>query len=309
MVGSIATTLYPGPTVDSNGVQLPSAAGPIVRVMRGTPFADQLDADLRAGVVNVTVNAQAGVGRDTTRFPTDWQVMSLQSPTLTATVSGNTVTIGGTATVGQGVMLIVDGQPYAYQALASDTPASIAAALAALVQVDQPATAAAGVLTIPAARVMVARIVVQGTAIRATRQQEAGIEVAVFAPSFALRDQVAGLIDQALSSVSRLALPDTSVAMLRYAGTHYEDAPQKALTLIRLLRYLAEYSTTQTMTETTIGVMEAVLTPGAPGGQPGVVTIATDVGPPVLPQPSDLSVEMENGDVLVDGFGNPEVMI
>ena len=175
--------------------------------------------------------------------------------------------------------------------------------------VDQAAAASGDVLAIPAARQITGRVVVQGTAICATRQQEAGIDVHVLASSFSVRDQVAACIDQALSLVVRLALPDTSVAMLRYGGTTYDDRPQKALTYLRALHYVTEYSTIQTMTETTIGVMEVVLTPGAPGGSPGVVIIATDVGPPIQPLPSDLAVEMIGDEVVVDAYGNPEVTI
>ena len=304
----IAAALYPGPTVDGSGAQLTSLAGPIVRVMRGTPFADQLDGDLRAGVVNVTVNAQPGVARDTTRLPMDWQVVSVQTATFTTAAAGDAVTIGGTVTVGQGIMLIVDGQPYAYQAVAGDTTVSVAAGLAALVQIDRAASAAAGVVTVAGARQLTARVVVQGTAIRATRQQEAGIEVRVLAPSFAVRDQVASFIDDTLSSIIRVALPDTSVGMLRYAGTVYDDRAQKSLTHIRALHYLVEYSTTQIATETTIGTMEVVLTPGPPGGPPGEVLIVTDVGPAILPLPSDLAVLVLGGSVLVDAFGNPMVV-
>jgi hypothetical protein len=131
--------------------------------------------------------------------------------------------------------------------------------------------------------------------------------VKVFAPSFSARDAVAGAVDTALSLLARVALADGSVAMLRYSGTTYDDRPQKALTYVRTLLYQVEYSTTQTETETSIGVMEAILTPGARGGTPGPVIIVTDTGPPIAPLPSDLSVLLQDGEIVVDLYGNPEV--
>ena len=304
-----ADSLYPAGAVDAGGAALSSVAGPVVKIMRGTPFAKQLDADLRAGIVNVTVNERPGVWRVTTRLPMEWQVLSRQSPTISCLVVGTVLTLSGTVTPGQGVMLVVDGQPYAYQAVAGDDTASVTAALAALIQVDRPASSTGAMLTVPGAATMTARVVVQGTAIRPTRQQEAGVAVKLYAPSFASRDAVAAFVDSSFSAVARLGLPDGSVAMLRSSGTSYDDVPQKALTFVRTLFYQAEYSTTQVETETTIGVMEAILTPGTARGAPGPVLIATDVGPPRAPTPSDLAVEMEGALVQVDPFGNPEVAL
>jgi hypothetical protein len=303
----INDVLYTGESVDANGNNLPSLAGPVVKLMRGTPVANLLDADLRAGVVNITVNERAGMGRMTTRFPAEWSLVSLTTATLTVAVVGNTLTIGGTATVGQGVMLIVDGQPYAVQAGVNDTPTTLAAALAVLVQVDESAVASSTTLNIPSATNLTARVVLQGSAIYPTRQQEAGIVIKVFAPSFALRDEVASFVDNALSKTVRLSLPDTSVAMVRYSGTAYDDQPQKTLTFIRTLIYQVEYSTAQTATETTIGVFDVVLSPGPPGGPVGRVLLVTDVGPAISPLSSDLAVELQDNAVLVDQYGNPQV--
>jgi hypothetical protein len=210
---------------------------------------------------------------------------------------------------GQGILIIVDGQPYAYRCQALDTLTSVAAALAALVEINRPALAIGGALTIPGARQITIREVLPGTAIQPTRQQTAGIVVRIFAPSFSSRDLVAKLVDGYLSSVSRINLIDGSVAMLRYSGTTYDDKTQKALTFIRNILYQVEYSTTQMANETTIGVMESVLTPGAVGGVPGPIRLITDVGPAIAPLPSDLDVIVLNGEISVDSFGNPEVAI
>jgi hypothetical protein len=309
LVTEIGGILYSGPSVDADGNNLPSLAGPVVKLMRGTLVANLLDADLRAGVVNVTVNERHGIGRLTTRFPMEWSQVSMTTATLTVATSGDTLVIGGSAGVGQGIVVIADGQPYAVQAQASDTPATLAAALAALVQVDRTASASGATLTIPDVRSLIARIVLQGSGICPTRQQVAGLVIKIFAPTFAARDSVASFIDTALSNIVRLTLPDTSVAMLKYSGTAYDDQPQKALTFIRTLVYQAEYSTTLSSTETTVGVFDAVLAPGPSGGPLGDVFLVTDVGPAIMPQPSDLQVFVQNGTILVDALGNPQVSL
>jgi len=304
---AVATALYPEGITDQAGNAVASMAGCAVKVMRGTPVASQMDEDLRAGTVNVTINERPGVGRTTTRFPMDWQTASIGTPSLVASTVDGSVTVTGQVTPGQGLLIIVDGQAYSYQCQVADTSGNVLAGLASLVSLDRIATVSGDVLTIPDARSITARLVVQGTAIRPTRQQEAGLLVKVFAPSFSARDAVAGAVDTALSLLARVALADGSVAMLRYSGTTYDDRPQKALTYVRTLLYQVEYSTTQTETETSIGVMEAILTPGARGGTPGPVIIVTDTGPPIAPLPSDLSVLLQDGEIVVDLYGNPEV--
>jgi len=305
----VATALYPNGALDSNGQALPSVAGTIVKVMRGTPFAKQLDDDLRAGTVNISINQRLGVGRTTTRLPLEWSTQSIQSPTMTVMVSTDVITLSGTITPNQGVLLIVDGQPYAYVAAASDTLSSVATALASAIQLDRPVQAVGPSLTIPGVRTITVRQIVQGVAIRPTRQQIAGLMVKIYAPSFAVRDTVAAVVDGALAAVSRVTLADGSVAMLRSSGTAYDDRTQKALTFVRSLFYQAEYSTTQTEVETAVAVVEGILSPRAIGGGVGPVVIVTDAHTMRPPAPSDINVVLQSGSVLVDPYGNPEVEI
>jgi len=307
LAASVAAALYPTGAFDARGNPLASLAGPIVKIMRGTPFAKQLDEDLLAGIVNVTVNERAELGRTTTRFSLDWSTASIQTSTLTAASVQNVITFAGSVTAGQGIMLIVDGQPYAYQCQAGDTLSSVTAAFVELILLDRVVTSQANVLTIPSARKITIRQVVPGISIRPVRQQTVGLMVKIYAPSFSLRDAVGACVDSALATISRVTLEDGSIAMLRYSGTSYDDRPQKALTFTRTLLYQAEYSTTQTRDDTTIGVVEAVISPHAIGGGPGPVFIATDIGSAIEPLPSDLNVLVQNGEVLVDAYGDPEV--
>ena len=62
-----------------------------VRVYRGWPVPAQLDLDLVAGVVNVSVYASNAESK-TTRHLAQWEELPPEPVTLTLTVSGNAVT-------------------------------------------------------------------------------------------------------------------------------------------------------------------------------------------------------------------------
>jgi len=237
-----------------------SAAGPIVRVQRGFPFPNDLDADMQAGgVVRVAVNeSQGSFGKNTTRFPQAWQTQSIVSSTLLLNVSNNMVVVQGTPAVGQVAIVGVTKKAYAYAVLSTDTVVSIAAALLSQIVLDWPgSTVVSNVLTVAGVTRLLATVSTPGVSVQPTRQQEVMIQLRVFGPNYALRDQVAGYVDAGLSSIVRFTLPDTTIATLKWDGTSYEEKSQKAWVFIRVLRYRVEYSTIQTRTDQTIGAYEA----------------------------------------------------
>ena len=123
LVTLCSAALYP------SGVNSPSVPGPDCRIYRGWPNSAALDADLTAGRINVTVFPVPRHARTTTRYTQIWSGTPAQ-PTLTASVSGTSVTFGGTADLGQVAGLLADGQSYAYRTQTGDNPALVAANLA-----------------------------------------------------------------------------------------------------------------------------------------------------------------------------------
>lgn len=124
---------------------------------RGWPVQNLLNADLSAGVVNITV-FPLDVEQNVTRFSTDW--MQIPSPpiTLTMPVTGQTVIVGGRPCCPLNAAVIVDGNAFIYPLQARDTLTSVATALAALIRPYTPAFNSGAVITLPDAKTIQTRL-------------------------------------------------------------------------------------------------------------------------------------------------------
>lgn len=307
LVAMCAGVLFPGVTyaygaASPSAITVASATGAAVplpcRLYRGWPSTDTLNADLARGVAHISVYPEAGMGRNTTRYLTKWWQAPRTTPTLTAEVAaataGATVTWAGSCAAGQiaGVLLGPGLQPgaYAYAVQATDTPASVAAALATMIA---GAVANGAVLTLPNASV-VARVA-QGTrAMSLMRQITQRYRINLWCPSPQARDALAGAIDLAFAQNFRLPMPDTSPALLRYGGTLISDLPARQGEWNRALVMIVEYSTAA------VENLAAVLFPA--GTLNGTVFAAGFGAAPVLP--TMIYMDMA-GNVLTDMSGQP----
>ncbi len=250
LVAIAAQTLYP------NGTAQPSAVTAPVRIYPGWPISASLDADLLVGTCHVSV-FPATAERNTSRYPKDWLTQTINTSTLTMTISSQTVTVGGTippSTNPHNVMVLADGQPYAYAVQTTDTLTSIATALAALIAVSISGTTSNGaVITFPAAaRIEAARVGITGTMIREIRRQERQFQITAWADTPVHRDAIAQTIDVALAAIEFLTMADGYAARLIYRGSTVVDAQQKAGLYRRDLIYTVEYATTQVATATQV---------------------------------------------------------
>ena len=130
----ISNLLYP------NGPQNPSTltynGAPVAfRVYPGWPVTQNLNADLASGVVNVNVYPRPEEVNVST-LPSDWEITDAPTPTLTASVSGLSVTIGGTVTAGEVVTIFFDGTAQSITAQSTDTLDTIASARGPLAGID-----------------------------------------------------------------------------------------------------------------------------------------------------------------------------
>jgi hypothetical protein len=216
------------------------AVAATARIYRGWPVPAALDADLAAGLVNVSVYPERGVRR-TTRYLDREIDVSTATPSLTVAVSGQVVTFGGTAALGQVAAVQIGWLAFTYRTASGDTPASVAAALAA----ECGGTASGAALTCGPG-VVSAAVYADGAMWTETRMQAQRFRVSIWAPDPATRDAMAIAIDAALAATDWLPLPDQSEARLLYADTVSFDTGQADRLYRRDLRYQCEFSTATT---------------------------------------------------------------
>ncbi len=237
LVALASDALYP------NGSGGSSVAGPACRVYRGWPNSTALNSDLTAGIINVTVFPQGDPGHNTTRYLQERR-QSRSQPTLTASASGVSVTIGGIANAGQLVGILVDKNSYVYGTRAGDTPETVAANLASSVASDWIVNVSGASVTVPGASSVMARVVADASVMHEVRRQEQGFRITCWCPTPATRDVTASAIDLSLVGFQFIPLAGGSQGRLQYHGTLVFDQSQDALLYRRDLLYRVEYPTT-----------------------------------------------------------------
>lgn len=251
LVTLISGILYP------NGTSQPSLTGGPVKVAAGWPIGTCLDSDLGASPSVTNVSVFPTTSRNTTRYLDQEKELSVQTPTLGLVVSGQTVTVTGSAP-GAGnphnLCVFANGKPYVYQASATNTLATAAAGLVAAIAADFPGTSRSGaVITLTSsARIGAVRTGVTGTYGQVTRNQEQIFQIGIWAADPATRDLVAKTVDLGLSKLLRFTLPDTSICKLTWKNSVQSDKYQKQTLYRRDLFYACEYATVDIETATQI---------------------------------------------------------
>ena len=252
LASTIAAAIYP------SGITGASAAGVPVRVLRGWPNAEGLDADLGAGVANVTVFPLSGMTRNVTRFPPVWQVASVGVATIAVALSvpATNATLSGAPGAGQVIGLVSLGVGYAYRVTATDTLATAAAALAALVPY---ASAAGAVITLSSGVFTQAACGADSTAQAEIGRQVDGFTISAWCPTPSARDAIGRLIRNTLDGLTDAAgnfhpwitLPDCA-GKVRFIRQYAFDTSQQANLYRRDLIYEVEYPTILTATQPTV---------------------------------------------------------
>ena len=245
MVAGAAAAVYPSGTGNA------SVTAKGIRIFPGWPLPNQIDTDLAAGVSCVSVYPTS-VERVTSRFPKDWQSLEVGSTTLTLTVTGTNVTVGGTISAPQNAALLVNGRGYLYALSDTDNLATVATGLAALVDVDVSASSSGSVISISGASELIARVGVLGSSIRELKRQERGIEVIIWAPSHTDRETIADAIEVKFSKQDFLSLADGSAGRVLYRNSPVTDDFSRAGTFRKDLNYSVDFPTTEVRTDAQI---------------------------------------------------------
>ena len=243
VVAAVAAALYPD-GVDPDNPN--SAAGMPCKVYMGWPLPKNLDDDMAAGTVNVSVFPRPGE-RITSRYFEQWQMTIAPNPTLTLTVVDQTVMVGGTVSLPQVCAIIANGIGYPYEVQEGDSLDDIAAGLAALIAVDLPDVTVDGTaVTLPnTAIINDVRLGAAGTAVREIRRQEKQMQVSVWAPTPASRDAVAKVIDLLFARRQCFSDPDGLAISAVYNGSNLIDEKQKQVIYRQDFMLTVEYGTAE----------------------------------------------------------------
>lgn len=252
LVALVTAAAYP------NGTGQASALGAPARIFRGWVLPADLDADLAAGRIAISIFGQNGTERNTSRFSLDWQTLTPPVHTLTAIVAGNTVTIGGAVASPQNVAILLGDNPATakiaiYPVQPSDTLATIATGLAAiLAMAGVVATSSGPVVTLPASSIINTRVGGYGTIARELKRQERSFMITLWCSTPAQRDQASPIIDIALIKPENLLFADGTVGRLAYERTLVNDEKQTLQIYRRDIVYRVEYPTIETQAGTEI---------------------------------------------------------
>jgi hypothetical protein len=261
LVNEAGAAIYP------NGINQPPIGGYPCRITRGDVNAEALNTDLATGTVNITIRAMDKMARNTTRYFNTWQASATQgTPPFAVQMTGTVATFSGVGGAGAIAGARVRGQAFVYATVAGDTPASVAAALAAQIA---GASASGAVLTLPSdGGTPVVVVYDNAQVITELRRQEQGFAVTVSANTPDARSIVAAALDTVFAGIDFLTLADGSGGRLRYHSTSIDDVPSRASLWKRTLIYTVEFGTT--LTESVPEMVFGTLSLNGP--EAGVVT-------------------------------------
>jgi hypothetical protein len=265
LVSVIASGIYP------NGTSAPSTIGVGTKIRRGWPVSQQLDLDLAAGLVNITVYPMRNAVRNTTRFERKW-VSQPVFASLAVSVDGNVVTWSGIPAAGQVTSVLYDLGTYTYAVATNDTLETIAANVAKEIA---GSSSSGPSLTLPTGGPpVIARVGTTATAQMEIRRQEQSFQITLWCPTPAMRDAAGRAIDQILAPVDFLDLADGTSAWLRYRSERVDDVPSQDNLWRRDMIFTAEFPTVQTMTASQILFGGVAL-----NGNPPLIASATAAQP------------------------------
>lgn len=266
-----ATAVYP------NGTSQPSAGAVDCRIFEGWPNPDQLDLDMagkmlstanppapiaRPGgvVANVSIFPMQGTGVAVYQILDETYAIAAATINLGVSVTGTTITLSGQPATGEYLTIVADNA-HVYS-MGGSTTSALLSALLALVQVDYPsATANSTSITVPVKAYLVVRQGGVGTLGKVTHRQKQSVMITVWVPTRALRATLSAAIDNLIKQTIKVAMPDTSLAIVCYNRTNVTDEQQTQTIYRRDLIYDVEYATVQqfpgyVITSTTTSIVD-----------------------------------------------------
>lgn len=243
LVTMVGSAVYP------NGTSQPSVAGVDVSIFPGWPVRNKLDDEMKAGRAMVSVYP-TNKEKDVTKFQRVFQQVSVTPETIIGTVVGNVVTLSGTVTVPQSVMIVVDGVGYSYQALVTDTLTDIVIGLSLLIPGSVPSGTS---LTVSYNNTLFVKIITQSVTAEELGRRERVFQISCWCPTPAIRSLLAPTIDIYFQMNYRFVLSDGFYCHMWYDHTNETDDLEIPLIYRRDLFFRVQYATTYSQSVPTIG--------------------------------------------------------
>lgn len=237
LVSLIAGVIYP------NGTSQPSVSGVTTFIYAGWPQPARLEQDLTAGGCHITVYPLTTEKKLTESLGRPWRTISKGTSGITATVSGQQITLGGTVTTPTNINIHSNDQHYTYAVQPTDTLTTIATALTVLIA---GASNAGPVITMPATAAFEVRIGANDTVGRILRRQEKDFQITVWAGSPDVRAAASLAVDDGLSALTSLSMTDGSPTVLRYKRSLISDNAQSYLVYRHDMIFCVDFSSLQT---------------------------------------------------------------
>jgi len=232
-----------------NGTSSASVAGVDITIESGWPIPNSLDTALAAGKAHVSI-FPTPVSHETPLFLREWQTSSIATPTLTAVVASNTITIGGTVSLPQAVMAVVNEIGYSYRVVLGDTLTTIATNLAALIP---NATSFGAVITITNVHSIRTSIIVAAVNSMEVNRMEQFFWLIIHAPTPVIRDAIGRALNSNFSYLISFPLADNTVAMNWAIKDDPTDQLEETRLYKRTLQLKISYPITVTQNTNTLG--------------------------------------------------------
>ena len=217
-----------------------------LRVFRKYPSSVQLQSDMAASGVNITVNPMSGLTRFETGHQLDWQTRSETPITVYANTIGNTVTISGTGTSGLNVGIAYGGIGYQYRPADGDSPQVIANALASVIP---NATVSNATITLNTVLLVQTGVVGDYTISREIDYQTQRFIIGIITYDPRICDIVGAQVRRTMAQVRALAGPDGDYTERPiYRSVFQPQKDEKVGFYIRNESYDITYGTYETIT-------------------------------------------------------------
>ncbi len=233
-----------------HGNSQPSVTGNQITINSGFPIRTQQDQQIGLGNSMVYLYP-TDKERVVTKFERIFRPIQKSNPTIFATIDdiNQTVTLTGSVSIPQSLVIIVNKVGYGYQIQSDDTLNRIASSMADLIP---GATANNNVINLTNAFSIIARVATNYTAGEELSRVERVFDIFVVSPNYIDRSIIIDAIDVYLKQQYRFVLPDQFIAMLFYNKTVFRDDLEQYQVFKGWLEYMVQYPTTLVNDFTTI---------------------------------------------------------